>query len=76
MENKVKGKFSGKEYYASEAIRILDPAQAAAYWVNDVIPLDIYPSKNWETGKPILVFVFKRNETKEVFDRWCKHELA
>lgn len=75
MENKVKGKFSGKEYYASEAIRILDPAQAAAYWANDVEPLDIYPSKNFKTGAPIMVYVFRRNDTKEVFDLWCKHEL-
>ena len=75
MENKVTGKYSGKLYYASEAIRILDPQQAAAYWANNVVPLDIYSSRNYETGKPVIVFVFNRAETKDVFDKWCKHEL-
>lgn len=76
MEGKVKGKYSGKEYYASEAVRILDPQQAAAYWANKIVPLDIYSSRNYETNKPIIVFVFNKAETKEVFDKWCKHELV
>ena len=76
METKVKGKYSGKWYYASEAIRILDPFQATLYWSNGIEPLDIYPSRNYETNKPLLVFVFNRSETKEVFDKWCKHELV
>ena len=33
---KIKGKFSNKFYYANEAIRILDPMQAALYWANGV----------------------------------------
>ena len=75
MDNKIKGKFSNKEYYAKDAIRILDPKQAALYWNNHVEPLDIYPSRDCKTNKALIVFVFKRDETKEVFDLWCKHEL-
>lgn len=75
MNNKIKGNFSNKEYYANEAIRILDPKQAALYWNNHVEPLDIYPSRDYKTNKALIVFVFKRDETKEVFDLWCKHEL-
>ena len=76
MDNKIKGKYSGKMYYASDAIRIIDPYQAVCYWINGVIPLDIYPSRNRETNKPVLVFVFNKAETKEVFDKWCNHELV
>ena len=75
METKVKGKYSGKLYYASDAIRILDPFQATLYWSNGIEPLDIYPSRHYATNKPLLVFVFNRAETKDVFDKWCKHEL-
>ena len=70
--NLVRGKFSGKLYNAADAIRIMAPLQAATYWCNGVEPLDIYPSKNFKTGKPVIVFVFKRSETKEVFDAWVK----
>lgn len=73
--DKIKGKFSNKEYYAKDAIRILDPKQAALYWNNHVEPLDIYPSRDYKTNKALIVFVFKRDETKEVFDLWCKHKL-
>ena len=76
MENKVIGKYSGKTYCASDAIRILDPFQAAAYWANGIEPLDIYSSRHHETNKPLVVFVFNRKDTKDVFDKWCKHELA
>lgn len=76
MENKIIGKFSNIEYYASEAIRILDPNQAALYWANGIIPLDIYSSRDYKTNKALIVYVFRRCETKKVFDLWCKHELT
>ena len=55
--DKIKGKFSNKEYYAKDAIRILDPKQAALYWNNHVEPLDIYPSRDYKTNKALIVFV-------------------
>ena len=73
--SKIKARFSNREYSANECIKILDPFQAACYWCNGVEPLEIYPSRNYETNKPLLVYVFKRSETKEVFDLWCKREL-
>ena len=75
METKITGKFSGKEYYASEAIRIMNPAQAAAYWAHGIEPLDIYSCRDVEKKPPAIAFVFRRNDTKEVFDLWCKHQL-
>jgi hypothetical protein len=76
MDCKIIGKFSNKEYNAKDAIRILDPVQAALYWNNGVVPLDIFPSRDYETNKALIVYVFKRSETKQVFDLWCKHELT
>lgn len=75
MDKRIKGKFSNKEYFANEAVRILNPTQAALYWCNNVEPLDIYPSRDIETQKALIVYVFRREETKEVFDLWCKREL-
>lgn len=73
---KIKGKFSNKLYYANEAVRILDPMQAALYWANGIEPLDIYSSRDYKTNKALIVYVFKKDETKEVFDKWCNHELV
>ena len=76
MESKIRGQYSGKEYYASEAIRILNPAQAAAYWANGIEPLDIYSCRDPEKKTPQICYIFRRNETKAAFDLWCKHELT
>lgn len=75
MENKIKSRFTSQDYYASEAIRILDPFQAALYWSNGVMPLDIFPSRDYKTNKALIVYVFRKTDTKDVFDRWCRHEL-
>ena len=69
----IKG-LSGINYKASEAIRIIGESQISAYWLNGVRPLDIFPSRD-KNGKHILVGVFKKSETKDVFDKWVKHEL-
>lgn len=52
-------------------VRILNIFQAAFYISEGVELWDCYPGKDRKTGEPIAIFVFKREETKEVFDRWC-----
>ena len=73
--NGIKARFSNIEYKAKDCVKILNPFQAALYWCNGVEPVEIYPSRDYETGKPLIVYVFKKSETKEVFDLWCKKEL-
>ena len=75
MENKIIGKYSGKEYYASEVIRISNPLQAASYWMNGLEPLDIYVTRNFEKHQPTIVYIFNRDKSKPFFDLWCKKEL-
>lgn len=59
----------------NDAVRVVNPAQASAYWCNGIEPIDIYPSRDFNTGKPIIVFVFNRAKTQGFYDLWCKHEL-
>ena len=39
------------------------------------MPIDIYPSQDFKTGKPMLVYLFIREDTKELYDKWCKREV-
>ena len=71
----VKSNFTGKEYDSSKAIRILNANQAAAYIKHGITLLDLWLSKDVNTGKPILVYIFDKEESKEAYDLWCKHEL-
>lgn len=51
----------------NKKIKILNIEQAKYYINNDIKPLDIFIGKG---GK--IVFEFNRNDTTEVFDKWCK----
>lgn len=69
----IESSFRNKKYNSADAIRILNPKQAAFYWGNGCEPVDIYISKNFDTGDPIIVYIFLRTETKDsgVYDSWC-----
>lgn len=71
----VRSKITGKEYKPSNVVPITDLVQAAAYIENRVIPVDIYLSKDSDTNKVRLVFLFDKRESYEVFQLWRKHEL-
>lgn len=59
-----------KEYDADAVVFIVNTKQAGLYIKNGIELVDIFWSKN------SLVFVFNRDDTKEVYDLWCKHELS
>lgn len=51
-------------------ICIVNPKQAAFYWSKGVEPVHIYPSEDPHTSTPIIVFVFKRDETYSLYKEW------
>lgn len=72
---KIKSNVTNKEYYANETVRILNVQQVIAYLNFGVELLDIYPSKDRNSDKQLLVYVFDKEKSKEAYDLWCKHEL-
>lgn len=73
--NKVKSDFTKKVYDLDKSIRIINMSQLAAYMANDVELLDLYVSRDFKTNKPMLVGVVDREQSREAYDLWCKHEL-
>ena len=71
----VKSNLTGKDYDISKVVRLLNIKQSMMYIKNGCKLLDLYVSLDNDTNEPILVFIFDRKESKEYFDRWCKHEL-
>lgn len=53
-----------------ETIKIVNLIQASLYIKHGLKPIDIYWGHNDR-----LIFLFKKDETKPLFDLWCKHEL-
>lgn len=64
-------KVTGRSYLPENSCIILNVAQVAAYLDNGAPLLDIYVGRDRK-----LCFVFPKDEfTKELFDKWVKHEL-
>lgn len=65
---------TGKKYDLFGIIRILN-IQQVIFFLSKKIPLqDIEISTDRNTGRPVLVFYFNREDTREAYDEWCKRE--
>lgn len=61
-------------YNTYEVVRIVNPKQRDLYIKHRVFPIDMYPSVN-EEGKDIIVYIFLKEETKDLFQKWIDHTL-
>ena len=59
-----------REYEIEDTVRIVNTKQAGLYVKHNVPLVDLFWSKD------TLVFVFDREQSKEAYNLWCKHELA
>lgn len=75
MKEYVKSNITGKEYAVQDVVRILNVQQVIGYLKYGITLLDVYPSIDEKTDKPLLVFIFDRNESRIAYDLWCKREL-
>lgn len=73
--NKIISDLTGKEYYPHQVFRIVNILQAIFYMSKNVLPLDIYPSLDYKTNKPILVFIYAKKDTTEVYKQWCDRKV-
>ena len=77
MNNDYKMKHSyltGKDYDVFRCIKILNIRQSASYMEAGIFPVDIAVGRD-RNGERCFVFYFDKEESKEVYDKWCKHEL-
>lgn len=63
-------KFVNDLYDASKCVRIVNPSQQYKYMKHGIYPIDIYPGYD---GR--IVYVFIKDETKEIYQKWIDHEL-
>lgn len=61
-------------YDTRDAIKVFIPKQRDFYLFNNVMPVDIFPSEDIRTGKKILVYVFLKKDTEELYQRWINYD--
>lgn len=74
MAEMIKSALTGKEYNLSHVVRIINIYQSIFYCSSGIMPVDIYVSKDFNSGKPILVFLFDKKETKELYAQWLANK--
>ena len=67
---KVQSMVTGKCYETTECVYIVNTLQVYKYLLNDLAPIDVLPG---EDNK--IVFVYNRQESRDLYDKWCKREL-
>ena len=71
---RVKSNLSSLYYTEKEVCRIVNPLQAKLYIKNRVYPIDMYTSFDTK-GNDIIVYIFLRNDTQDVYKKWVNYEL-
>ena len=70
MKETMQSDRTGITYIPADSIRILNIKQAGFYMENSATLLDVYPSKDFKTGDDIVVFVFDKKETFDLYRKW------
>lgn len=61
-------------YTDKEVIRIYNRDQQIFYVDSGVYPIDIYTSYAPKNNRKIIVMIFNRNDTKEVYQKWRDYQ--
>jgi cytochrome b involved in lipid metabolism len=74
MRDKIETNLHPRDYTYNEVFRIINPKQVRLYIKNKVYPIDMYASID-DRGNDVIVYVFLREETKDLYQAWLAHEL-
>ena len=72
---KVKSNLKPRSYTQNEVVRIVNQKQYLTYIKNGFYPIDMYASIDEKTDNTILAMIFLKEDTSEVYKKWCNYEL-
>lgn len=72
---KIKTNLNPRDYTPKDVVRIVNPKQYLLYIKNNVYPIDMYASIDDKSNNIILAMIFLKEETKEVYQKWCNYDL-
>ena len=72
--NKIETHLNSKDYTLKEVNRICNVKQQIYYMNSGVYPIDVYTSIDEKSNRNIIVMIFEKSKTKELYERWCNHD--
>jgi len=70
----IKSNLHPRNYTEKEVCRIINPKQQKLYLKNGAFPIDLYPSID-KSGNDVIVYIFLRDETRELYNLWKNYKL-
>ena len=68
--NLIYSRIFNRTFNALDCVRVVNPMQMAYYIKNEILPRDIYVSRDFKTGGDKLVMLFDKSETAELYKAW------
>ena len=75
MFEKIRSDFTGIEYDPSACVRIVNMRQLAAYMLHGVKLIDLYASRDFESGDPIMVGIVSKRDSADAYTKWLNYDL-
>ena len=72
---KIKTNLTPRDYTHKEVVRIKNPKQYTLYIKNNVYPIDVYTSIDDKSNNNIVVMIFLKEDTTDVYQKWCDYNL-
>ena len=66
---------SNEKYSLNDMVRVIDPLQSKLYIKAGAYPVDMYVTKDFYSNNEVLVMLFRKDETRELYVKWKNHEL-
>lgn len=71
----IKTNINARDYKYNEVVRICNVKQQIFYLSSSVYPIDIYTSYDDKNDRKIIVMIFEKDKTKELYQKWLNYDV-
>ena len=71
----IKTNINARDYKYNEVVRICNVKQQIFYLSSSVYPIDIYTSYDNKNDRKIIVMIFEKDKTKELYQKWLNYDV-
>lgn len=71
----IKTNINAMDYKYNEVVRICNVKQQIFYLSSSVYPIDIYTSYDDKNDRKIIVMIFEKDKTKELYQKWLNYDV-
>ena len=71
----IKTNINARDYKYNEVVRICNVKQQIFYLSSSVYPIDIYASYDDKNDRKIIVMIFEKDKTKELYQKWLNYDV-